>query len=46
MLGLSAQAKFWWDIPGTRDLVKVVVQGGIGFAGANIDDTDSGVSDT
>jgi hypothetical protein len=46
VLGLSVQAKFWWDIPGTRDLVKVVVQGGIGFVGAYIDDTDSGVSDT
>jgi hypothetical protein len=46
VLGLSAQAKFWWDVPGMRDLVKVVVQGGIGFVGATIDDTDSGVSDT
>jgi hypothetical protein len=45
VFGLSAQAKYWWDIPGTRNLVKVVAQGGIGFVGANIDDTDSGVSD-
>ncbi len=46
VFGLSAQAKYWWDIPDTRNLVKVVTQGGIGFVGANIDDTDSGVSDT
>jgi opacity protein-like surface antigen len=46
VFALSAQAKYWWDIPGTRNLVKVVAQGGIGFVGANIDDTDSGVSDT
>jgi opacity protein-like surface antigen len=46
VFGLSAQAKYWWDLPGTRKLVKVVLQGGIGFVGASIDDTDSGVSDT
>jgi Outer membrane protein beta-barrel domain len=46
VFGLSAQAKYWWDIPGRRRVVKVVVQGGIGFVGADIDDTDSGVSDT
>jgi hypothetical protein len=46
VFGLSAQAKYRWDIPGTRPVVKVVVQGSIGFVGAVIDDTDSGVSDT
>jgi hypothetical protein len=46
VFGLSAQAMYRWDIPGTRRVVKVVVQGGIGFVGAIIDDTDSGVSDT
>jgi hypothetical protein len=46
VFGLSAQAMYRWDIPGTRHVVKVVVQGGIGFVGAIIDDTDSGVSDT
>jgi hypothetical protein len=46
VFGLSAQAKYWWHIPGTRHVVKVVVQGGIGLVGADIDDTDSGVSDT
>ena len=45
VVGLSAQAKYWWDIPGTRN-VKVVAQGGIGVVGADIEDTDSGVSDT
>jgi hypothetical protein len=44
--GLSAQAKYWWDISVTRRVLKAVVQGGIGFVGAGIDDTDSGVSDT
>src|SRR5262245_24564154 len=46
VFGLSAQAKYWWDIPATRNVVMVAVQGGIGFVGADIDDTDSGVSDT
>jgi hypothetical protein len=46
VFGLSAQAMYSWDIPGTRNLVKVMVQGGIGFVEANINDTDSGVSDT
>jgi hypothetical protein len=32
-------------MPGMRNMVKVVVQGGIGFVGASIDDTDSGVSE-
>jgi hypothetical protein len=46
VFGLSVQAKYWWDISVTRHAVKAVVQGGIGFVGADIDDTDSGVSDT
>src|ERR671923_1295803 len=46
VFGLSAQAKYWWDFPGTCHGVKVVAQGGIGFVGADIDDTDSGVSAT
>jgi hypothetical protein len=46
VFGLSAQAKYWWDIPGWCHVVKVVIQGGIGFVGATIDDTDSGVSVT
>jgi hypothetical protein len=46
VVGLSAQAKYWWDISGAPNLVKLVAQGGIGFVGADIDDTDSGVSDT
>ena len=46
VFGLSAQAKCWWDLPGRRQVGKVVVQGGIGFVGAAIEDTDSGISDT
>lgn len=46
VFGLSAQAKYWWDIPGTRHLGKLVVQGGVGFVRARIEDTDSGVANT
>lgn len=45
LFGLSAQAKYWWDIPrmtGTR----LVVQGGLGFIRAAIKDTDSGIANT
>jgi hypothetical protein len=45
VFGLSAQVKYRWDILSTRHVLKAVVQGGIGFVGADIDDTDSGVSD-
>ena len=46
IFGVSAQVKYWWDIPGTRNRGKLVVQGGIGFVGADIEDDDSGVADT
>lgn len=46
VFGLSAQAKYWWDLPGTRNLAKLVVQGGIGFVRAGIEDTESGVAFT
>jgi hypothetical protein len=46
IFGVSAQVKYWWDIPGTRNRLKLVVQGGIGFVGADIEDSDSGASDT
>jgi hypothetical protein len=46
LVGVSAQVKYWWEIPGTRHRGKLVVQGGIGVVGADIDDTDSGVADT
>ena len=42
IFGLSAQAKYWWGIPGGRNLAKIVVQGGIGFVRAGIKDNDSG----
>jgi hypothetical protein len=44
VLGVSAQAKYWWSVPGTRGLARVVVQGGIGFVWADIEDSDSGVA--
>jgi Outer membrane protein beta-barrel domain len=46
IFGLSAQAKYWWDIPGTRNPVRIVIQGGLGFVRAGIKDSDSGVADT
>jgi outer membrane protein with beta-barrel domain len=46
LFGLSAQVKYWWDIPGTGNLAKLVVQGGIGFIRAGIKDTDSGIANT
>ena len=46
LFGLSAQGKYWWDIPGSRNEAKVVIQGGIGFVRAGIKDTDSGTANT
>jgi hypothetical protein len=46
LFGLSAQAKYWWDIPGGHSLAKLVIQGGIGFVRAGIKDTDSGTANT
>lgn len=46
LFGLSAQGRYWWDIPGTECLVKLVLQGGLGFVRAGIKDTDSGRSNT
>ena len=46
LFGLSAQARYWWDIPGTDRLAKLVVQGGVGFVRAGIKDTDSGTANT
>jgi hypothetical protein len=46
LFGLSAQARYWWDIPNTRNLAKLVVQGGIGFVRAGIKDRDFGFADT
>ncbi|HSF06093.1 MAG TPA: outer membrane beta-barrel protein [Methylomirabilota bacterium] len=46
LFGLSAQARYWWDIPGASNVFKLVVQGGIGFVRAGIKDRDSGVADT
>jgi hypothetical protein len=45
LFGLSVQAKYWWDVPGT-ERTRVVFQGGIGFVRAGIKDTDSGTANT
>lgn len=46
MFGLSVQGRYWWNIPGTSNLAKLVLQGGIGFVRAGIKDTDSGTANT
>lgn len=45
LFGLSAQAKYWWNIPGTETM-RLVIQAGIGFIRAGIKDTDSGIANT
>jgi len=45
VIGVSIQGKYWWDIPGTYR-ARLVLQGGLGFAWADIEDDDSGVADT
>lgn len=40
-IGLSGQAKYWIDIPGTENRLKVTVQGGIGFVHAAFRDDDT-----
>ncbi|HEV8640582.1 MAG TPA: hypothetical protein VGV13_05740 [Methylomirabilota bacterium] len=40
-IGLSGQAKYWIDIPGTENRLKVIVQGGIGFVHAAFRDDDT-----
>ena len=37
IFGLTVQAKYWWDIPGSHSLSKLVAQGGIGFARGGTD---------
>lgn len=44
LFGLSAQSKYWWDIPGTEHSAKLVFQGGLGFVRAGIEDADSGAA--
>jgi Outer membrane protein beta-barrel domain len=46
VFGLSAQAKYWWDIPGSGNRAKLVIQGGLGFVRAGIEDDDTGVAFT
>lgn len=45
VISASIQAKYWWDIPGARR-VRLVLQGGLGFVWADIEDDDTGVADT
>jgi hypothetical protein len=45
LFGLSAQVKYWWDIPG-MSATRLTVQGGVGFVRAGIKDTDSGTANT
>jgi hypothetical protein len=40
-IGLSGQAKYWIDIPGTENRLKVTVQGGIGFVHSAFRDDDT-----
>ncbi len=40
LFGLSAQARYWWPLPGFAR-TSVVFQGGLGFVRAGITDTDS-----
>jgi hypothetical protein len=46
VLGVSVQASYRWDVPGARRRTRLVVQGGIGFVHADVQDDDSGVADT
>jgi hypothetical protein len=46
IFGLSAQAKYWWNLPGMDNRAKFVLQGGLGFIRAGITDTDSRTSNT
>lgn len=46
VFGLSVQGRYWWEIPGTDHLAKLVMQGGLGFVRAGINDTDSGHANT
>jgi hypothetical protein len=40
-IALSGQAKYWIDIPGTENRLKVTVQGGIGFVHAAFREDDT-----
>ena len=40
-VGLSGQGKYWIDIPDTSDKLKLVLQGGLGFAHADMRGSDT-----
>ena len=37
---------YWWDIPGSDHLARLVFQGGFGFVRAGIKDMDAGIANT
>lgn len=41
LVGLSGQGKYWIDIPDTSDRAKLVLQGGLGFAHADMRGSDT-----
>ena len=45
LIGVSVQAKYWWNFPGARR-ARLVLQAGLGGVWADIQDDDSGVADT
>jgi hypothetical protein len=46
LIGLSAQAKYWWTIPSTDGAARLIGQIGGGFVRAGIKDTDSETDNT
>ena len=46
LIGLSAQAKYWWSLSSGNHPIKLIVQGGLGFVRAGIKDADSGTAST
>jgi hypothetical protein len=41
LVGLSGQAKYWADLPDVSDRLKLVLQGGVGFAHADLRGSDT-----
>jgi hypothetical protein len=44
LFGVSAQARYWWVIPGPRRPTRLAVQGGLGYVWADIEDQDTGAA--
>jgi hypothetical protein len=45
IVGLSMQVRYWWSVP-ADGRAKLVVQGGVGFVHARIEDADTGAEET